>query len=83
MKSKNGYQEWSNGHIKLFYLDDEKYSFINALLEENIDRMVSYSVAEMDLKTSLMRRTEHGKKIFNKTIRSPFELTARVREMNR
>lgn len=81
IKSKSGWKEWSNGYINLYYLDDDEVSFHNACIDSNMTLMIRFSVAETDLKTGLMKRTDYGKQLFNRRVRSIDSLTACVREM--
>lgn len=81
MKSKNGWQEWSNGYITLYYLDDDQVSFLNAQIDNDVSKMLRYSVAETKMDTGLMKRTDYGRQLFRRHVRTTDTLTMCVREM--
>ena len=83
MKTKYGWQKWSNGYINLYYLDDDQVSFLSAQMDGNIPKMVKYSVAEEDPESGIMKRTERGKEIFSHQIRDKNRLTNEIKRLNK
>lgn len=82
IKSKYGWQMWSNGYVNLFYLDGDASFFVDGLSEDySVLDVSDWAVAEEDLESGVMKRTEYGKSVFSHSIKSRDALTNEVKRL--